>query len=171
MVLLMKHTGVGNMCALPYTWYMHDNLLKRHSFCWALNTKWYPSLKIDKENPCLHYLGNRLKRGQGQNKNRRYTSTSRGHCHTCIIICWSHSFCWALQSGTPQWRSIKKIHVKHDLGNRLNGGQSKNKIGGAHLQHVGIAINSWQFVNKIIAFGGRCTGHTGRYLKIGGTNY
>ena len=26
---------------------MHDNLLKRHSFCWALHAKWYPSVRID----------------------------------------------------------------------------------------------------------------------------
>ena len=25
------------------------NLLKRHSFCWALHAKWYPSVRIDKE--------------------------------------------------------------------------------------------------------------------------
>ena len=31
--------------------YMHDNLLKGHNFCWALHTNWYPSQKIDKENP------------------------------------------------------------------------------------------------------------------------
>ena len=22
--------------------YMHDNLLTRHGFCWALHAKWYP---------------------------------------------------------------------------------------------------------------------------------
>ena len=60
---------------------MHDNLLKSHSFCWALHTKWYPSVRID-----------------------------------------------------------KKIQVKYDLGRRLYGGQGENKIGGAHLRHVGSAI-------------------------------
>ena len=27
------------------------NLLKMHGFCWALHAKWYPSVKIDRENP------------------------------------------------------------------------------------------------------------------------
>ena len=35
-----------------------------------------------------------------------------------------------------------KIKVKHDIGNRLDGGQGQNKIGGAYLHHVGIAINT-----------------------------
>ena len=26
---------------------MHDNLLKKHSFCWALHAKWYQSVRID----------------------------------------------------------------------------------------------------------------------------
>ena len=30
---------------------MHDNLLKNHSFCWALHAKWCPSVKIVEENP------------------------------------------------------------------------------------------------------------------------
>ena len=47
---------------------MHDNLLKRHSFCWALQAKWYPSVRIDEENPGLTQLGRRLYGGQGQNK-------------------------------------------------------------------------------------------------------
>ena len=33
---------------------MHDDFLKRHSFCWALHAKWYPSVIIDKENPKLN---------------------------------------------------------------------------------------------------------------------
>ena len=40
------------------------------------------------------------------------------------------------QSGTHQW-------VIHELENRLNGGQCQNKIGGAHLHHVGIAMHAW----------------------------
>ena len=35
-------------------------------------------------------------------------------------------------------KSTEKIQVKHDLGKRLYGGQCQNnKIGGAHLCHVG----------------------------------
>ena len=30
---------------------MYDNWLKRHGFCWALHAKWYPSVRIDEENP------------------------------------------------------------------------------------------------------------------------
>ena len=33
-------------------------------------------------------------------------------------------------------------NVIHELGNRLNGGQCHNKIGGAHLGHVGIAMHA-----------------------------
>ena len=36
----------------------------------------------------------------------------------------------------------KKIQVKHDLGKRLYGGQGQNKIGGAHLRHVGSAMHA-----------------------------
>ena len=36
----------------------------------------------------------------------------------------------------------KKIQVIHELGNRLNGGQCQNKIGGEHLHHVGIAMHA-----------------------------
>ena len=63
---------------------MHDNLFKRHAhdFCWALHANWYPSVRIDEENPS-----------------------------------------------------------KHDLGRRSYGGQGQNKIGGAHLGHVGIAMH------------------------------
>ena len=35
-----------------------------------------------------------------------------------------------------------KIQVKHDLGRRLHGGHGENKIGGAHLGHVGIAMHA-----------------------------
>ena len=43
---------------------------------------------------------------------------------------------------------MKKIQVKHDLGRRLYGGQGQNKIGSAHLCHVGIAMHVWQFVES-----------------------
>ena len=47
---------------------MHDNLLKRHGFCWALHAKLYPSVKIDREIQVKHDLGKRLSGGQGQCK-------------------------------------------------------------------------------------------------------
>ena len=34
------------------------------------------------------------------------------------------------------------IQVKHNLGRRLYGGHGENKIGGAHLGHVGIAMHA-----------------------------
>ena len=37
---------------------------------------------------------------------------------------------------------MKKIQVKHGLGNRLNAGQGQNKIGGAHLCHVDITMHA-----------------------------
>ena len=46
------------------------------------------------------------------------------------------------QSGTHQSGSMKKIQVKHDLGNRLNGGQGQNKNNSAHLHYVGIAMDA-----------------------------
>ena len=30
---------------------LHDNMSKWHIDCWALHTKWYPSVRIDEENP------------------------------------------------------------------------------------------------------------------------
>ena len=72
------------------------------------------------------------------------------HCNACMIICWKGmafvGHC--KQSGTHQWGSTKKIQVKHDLRRRLYGGQGQNKIGGAHLHPVGIAMHEWQFVEK-----------------------
>ena len=34
--------------------YMHNNLLNRHSFCWALHAKWYPSVRIDEKKSKLN---------------------------------------------------------------------------------------------------------------------
>ena len=31
--------------------YIHDNLSKWHIDCWVLPTKWYPSVRMDEENP------------------------------------------------------------------------------------------------------------------------
>ena len=43
----------------------------------------------------------------------------------------------------------EKIQVEHDLGKRLYECQGQNKIGGAHLGHVGIAMHAWSFVEKV----------------------
>ena len=52
-----------------------------------------------------------------------------------------HSFCWALHATLcPSVRINKEIQVKHDLWSRLYEGQ--NKIGGAHLRHIGSAIHA-----------------------------
>ena len=47
---------------------MHDNLLKRHGFCWALHAKLYPSVKSTEKIQVKHDLGKRLYGGQGQSK-------------------------------------------------------------------------------------------------------
>ena len=52
-----------------------------------------------------------------------------------------HIDCWVLHT---KWYPSVKINEKkviHELGNRLNGGQCQNKIGGEHLHHVGIAMH------------------------------
>ena len=114
--------------------YIHDNLSKWHGVCWALHTKWYLSVRIEEEK--LSYTC------QGQNK---IGGAHLCHCNACMIICWK---CMAFaghctQSGTHQWESTKKVQVKHYLGGRLYGGQGQNKIGGAHICHVGIAMHVW----------------------------
>ena len=97
----------------------------------------------------IHDLGNRLKCRSRSKHNRRCTSTSCGHCHTCMIICWKvvafAGHC--TQSGTTPWRSIKKIHVKHDLGNMLNWGKGQNKIGGEIL----LIWFDWMFYDHLSA--------------------
>ena len=42
----------------------------------------------------------------------------------------------------PISENRRKIKVIHELGNRLNGGQCQNKIGGEHLHHVGISMHA-----------------------------
>ena len=44
---------------------------------------------------------------------------------------------------------MKKINVRHDLGNRLYGGQGQHKIEGAHLHHVGFAIYIYYSTNHV----------------------
>ena len=40
--------------------HVHDNLSKWHIDCWALHTKWYPSVRIDEENYTKWYLSVRI---------------------------------------------------------------------------------------------------------------
>ena len=52
----------------------------------------------------------------------------------------------------------KKIQVIHERGNRLNGGQCQNKIGGAHASRSCWHGNACMIIClKCIAFAGRCT--------------
>ena len=126
---------------------MHDNLFKRHvhGFCWALHAKWYPSVRIDEENPSKTRPREEVIWRSRSKQNRRCTSMSCWQCNACMLICWKGiAFAGHCnQSGTHQWGTTKKIQVKHDLGRRLYGGQGQNKIGGAHLRHVGIAMHAW----------------------------
>ena len=100
---------------------MYDNLLKMHGFCWALHAKWYPSVRIDKENLSYTWTWEQVKLRSMSKQNRRSTSMSCWHCNACMIICWKGiAFdVHCMQSGNHQWGSTKKIPVKHDLGSRL----------------------------------------------------
>ena len=63
-----------------------------------------------------------------------------------MITCWKGKIEFVVrctQSDTPLWGSLKKIQVEHKIGNRLNGGQGQNNIGGTHLSDVGIAMQAW----------------------------
>ena len=133
--------------------YIHDNMSKWHIDCWALHTKWYPSVRIDEENPSYTWSCEQFKWRSMWKQNRRWTSTSCWDCNACMIICLKGMYIafagHCTQSGTHQWGSTKKIQVKHDLGRRyIYGGQGQHKIGGAHLGHVGIAMHAWLFVEK-----------------------
>ena len=83
---------------------MHDNFLKRHNFCWALHTKWCPSVRIDKLNTTSGGGYMEVKVTQ----NRRCISRSCWHCNVCMIICWK-GIVFAVrctQSGTSKtWRT------------------------------------------------------------------
>ena len=51
------------------------------------------------------------------------------HCNTCMVICGkviAFAGC-RTQNDTPQWRLMKEVDVKHDLGIRLNGGRGHNQ--------------------------------------------
>ena len=116
-----------------------------HIDCWVLHTKWYPSVRIDEENPSYTWIWEQVKWRSMSKQNKRCTSMSCWHYNACMIICLKgmafDGNC--TQSGTHTWGSTKKIQVIHDLERRLYGGQGQNKIGGAHLPHVGIAMHAW----------------------------
>ena len=78
---------------------MHYNLLKRHSFCWTLHAKWYPSARINEENP-----REEVRWRSRSKQNSRCTSTSCWHWKACMIICWK-GIAFAgrcTKSGTPK---------------------------------------------------------------------
>ena len=100
---------------------IYDNLLKWHRDCWALHTKWYPSVRIDEENPSYTWTWEQVKWRSMSKQNGRWTSTSWKkikikstscwHCNACMVICWK-GIAFAgrcTQSGTNQWGSTKKI--------------------------------------------------------------
>ena len=66
---------------------MHDNWLKRHSFCWALHAKWYPSVRIDEKNPSQTRPREEVIWRSRSTQNRRCTSRSCWHRNACMIIC------------------------------------------------------------------------------------
>ena len=66
---------------------MHGNLFKMHDFCWALHAKWYPSVRIDEENPSkTRPLEEVIWRSRSK-QNRRCTSMLCWHRNACMIIC------------------------------------------------------------------------------------
>ena len=111
--------------------YIRDDMSKWHIDCWALHTKWYPSVRIDEENPSYTWSWEQVKWRSMSKQNRRWTSTSGWDCNACMIICLKDMYMafagHCTQSGTHQWGSTKKIQVKHDLGRSLYGGQGQNK--------------------------------------------
>ena len=62
MLLYVNEAGIyggQNKIGVPVHVYhvgiaIHDNLSKWHIDCWVLDTKWYPSVRIDEENPKLY---------------------------------------------------------------------------------------------------------------------
>ena len=64
----------------------------------------------------------------------------------CMHDTWlkRHDFCWVLHA--KLYPSVKideeNTKIKHELGRRLYGGHGENKIEGAHLGHVGIAMHA-----------------------------
>ena len=139
---------------------MHDHLLKSHSFCWVLHTKWHPTEKTNNEDPCLTWPWKQVKWRSRSKQHRRCTSTSCRLWNTCMIIFWKViafvEYC--TQSGTHLRRLIMKIHVWHDLGNSLYGGPSKQNrrcTSTSCGNYNAYMIISW----KVIALAGPCT-HT-----------
>ena len=94
--------------------YMHDNLLKRHIFSWALHAKWYPSVLIDIENRSETRTWERVIWRSMSKQNRRCISTSCWHCHACMIICWKgtsiYHICKYYGPNPPLWK-IPKINA------------------------------------------------------------
>ena len=82
-----------------YYYYIHDNLLRRHRVCWALNAKWYPSWRITEENPSFTWTWEQVKWRSRSKQNMRCTSTSCWHCNAYMIFCWKGiAFTLALHS-------------------------------------------------------------------------
>ena len=69
---------------------------------------------------------------------------SRWHCNACMIICLK-GMAFAghcMQTEVVPISEDRRKKVKHNLERRLYGGQGQNKIGGAHLPHVDIAMHA-----------------------------
>ena len=66
---------------------VHDNLSKWHIDCLVLHTKWYPSVRIDEENPSHTWTWEQVKWRSMSKQNRRCTSMSYWHCNACNYFC------------------------------------------------------------------------------------
>ena len=110
-----KSNQINVMLALQC---MHDNLFKMHSVCWALHAKWYPSLRIDEENPSRTRPWEEVIWRSRSKQNRRCTPMSCWHYNACMIICWKGIAFSArcTQSGTHQWESMTKSKLNTTSG-------------------------------------------------------
>ena len=81
--------------------------------CWALQAKWYPSVRINGKNPSYTWTWDQVKWRSMSKQNRRCTSMSCWHCNACMIIC-RKGIAFAgrcTQSGAHQWGSMKKLNT------------------------------------------------------------
>ena len=113
-------------------------------------------------------------------QNRRCTSTSCGHCNTCMIICWKviafgvFGGC-CTQSGTHQRRLIKNIHVKHNRWEPVKWRsmlKQNRRCTSTSCGHCNTCmIICWKVI-AFGAFGGCCTqSGTRKVWRTGGQTY
>ena len=86
-----------------------------------------------------HVSARERSRNLWRSKQNRCTCISCGHCNIYMIICRNGIYIVGCCTQSENRRRKSKF-IYMNLGTGLNGGQCQNKIGGAHLCHVGIAM-------------------------------